>query len=62
LELAGIFDENDPVGRLGDLGEQGVRERRFAGASAPSDEDVQPLCNARTKPVGFSYAMIPVLT
>src|SRR3546814_7880584 len=54
LELAGIFDQHDPVGGFGDLGEQRVRERRFAGASAPSDKDVQPLCNARTKTVGFS--------
>jgi hypothetical protein len=34
-----------------DFGEQGVRERRFSGASAPGDKDVQPLCNARTKPI-----------
>ena len=56
LELAGVFDQNNPVCGLGDLSEQGVCKRRFAGASAPSDKDVQPLCNARTKPVGFSCA------
>ena len=40
LQLAGILDQHDAVGRLGDFGEERIGQRGLAGRGAAGDQDV----------------------
>ncbi|MCY1307547.1 hypothetical protein D9M70_574760 [compost metagenome] len=40
LQLAGVLDDDDAVGRLRDFGEKGIGERGLAGGRTANDEDV----------------------
>ena len=47
LELAGVLDQHDAIGCLGDFGEQRVDERGLAGRCAARDQDVAALRRPR---------------
>ena len=54
LQLAGVLDQHDPVGGLGDLGQQRVGERRLAGRGAAGDEDVLAFCDGGAQHRGLA--------
>ena len=43
LQLAGVLDQHDAIGGLGDLGEQRIDEGGLAGRGAAGDQDVAAL-------------------
>lgn len=45
MQLAGVFDDDDAVSRLRDLGQQGVDQGGLAGAGSAGDEDVGARCD-----------------
>ena len=54
LELAGVFDQHDPVGGFRDLGEKSVGEGRLAGRGAARDQDVAALGHRQPQDRGLS--------
>ena len=53
LQLDGVFEHQYAVAGDSDLGEQGVRQRRLAGAGAAGDQDVLPLAHGMAQELGL---------
>jgi hypothetical protein len=53
LQFAGVLDQHHTIGGLGDLGEQGIRQGRLAGAGAAGDQDVAALLDGQAKQLGL---------
>ena len=48
LQLAGVFDQHDPIAGLGDLCQEGVNQRRLAGRGAAGNENVPAILDGTT--------------